>query len=88
MVGVELGPAQPARPCWGRPCSFGTGHRRWPLAGLSGPALLRFPRIDSTSISRTTARQRRYLWPWSIAYLLARDIVFESYMPLFVAVLE
>ncbi|WP_022960853.1 sodium-dependent bicarbonate transport family permease [Halopseudomonas pelagia] len=49
---------------------------------------LRFPRVDAASIAAHYGSVSAGTFAVVIAYLLARDIVFESYMPLFVAVLE
>ena len=59
-----------------------------PLLAFPVLRLLRFPRIDSASISAHYGSVSAGTFAVVIAYLLARDIVFESYMPLFVAVLE
>ncbi len=59
-----------------------------PLLALPILRLLRFPRIDSASIAAHYGSVSAGTFAVVIAYLLARDIVFESYMPLFVAVLE
>lgn len=50
--------------------------------------LLRFGRSDAASIAAHYGSVSAGTFAVVIAYLLARDIVFESYMPLFVAVLE
>ncbi|MFO7704976.1 MAG: sodium-dependent bicarbonate transport family permease [Halopseudomonas sp.] len=49
---------------------------------------LRFTRVDAASIAAHYGSVSAGTFAVVIAYLLARDIVFESYMPLFVAVLE
>ncbi|SDU33939.1 sodium-dependent bicarbonate transport family permease [Halopseudomonas salegens] len=49
---------------------------------------LRFNRIDAASIAAHYGSVSAGTFAVVIAYLLARDIMFESYMPLFVAVLE
>lgn len=49
---------------------------------------LRFARVDAASIAAHYGSVSAGTFAVVIAYLLARDIVFESYMPLFVAVLE
>ena len=59
-----------------------------PLLAFPVLRLLRFPRIDSASIAAHYGSVSAGTFAVVIAYLLARDIVFESYMPLFVAVLE
>jgi hypothetical protein len=56
-----------------------------PLLAFPLLRALRFPRVDAASIA---AHYGSVSAGTFIAYLLARDIVFESYMPLFVAVLE
>ena len=56
-----------------------------PLLAFPVLRLLRFPRIDSASIAAHYGSVSAGTFAVVIAYLLARDIVFESYMPLFVA---
>ncbi|WP_339843872.1 sodium-dependent bicarbonate transport family permease [uncultured Halopseudomonas sp.] len=59
-----------------------------PLIAFPLLRLLRFPRVDAASIAAHYGSVSAGTFAVVIAYLLARDIVFESYMPLFVAVLE
>ena len=59
-----------------------------PLAAFPLLRALRFPRVDAASIAAHYGSVSAGTFAVVIAYLLARDIVFESYMPLFVAVLE
>ena len=59
-----------------------------PLFAFPLLRLLRFPRVDAASIAAHYGSVSAATFAVVIAYLLARDIVFESYMPLFVAVLE
>lgn len=59
-----------------------------PLIAFPLLRVLRFPRIDAASIAAHYGSVSAGTFAVVIAYLLARDIVFESYMPLFVAVLE
>lgn len=59
-----------------------------PLVAFPLLRLLRFPRVDAASIAAHYGSVSAGTFAVVIAYLLARDIVFESYMPLFVAVLE
>ena len=59
-----------------------------PLAAFPLLRLLRFPRVDAASIAAHYGSVSAATFAVVIAYLLARDILFESYMPLFVAVLE
>lgn len=59
-----------------------------PLVAFPLLRLLRFPRVDAASIAAHYGSVSAGTFAVVIAYLLARNIVFESYMPLFVAVLE
>lgn len=59
-----------------------------PLMAFPLLRLLRFPRVDAASIAAHYGSVSAGTFAVVIAYLLARDIMFESYMPLFVAVLE
>lgn len=59
-----------------------------PLVAFPLLRLLRFPRVDAASIAAHYGSVSAATFAVVIAYLLARDIFFESYMPLFVAVLE
>ncbi|MFT6430766.1 MAG: hypothetical protein ACJAXR_001861 [Halopseudomonas sp.] len=59
-----------------------------PLLAFPLLRALRFPRVDAASIAAHYGSVSAGTFAVVIAYLLARDIVFESYMPLFVAVLE
>ncbi|GGC94556.1 sodium-dependent bicarbonate transport family permease [Halopseudomonas salina] len=59
-----------------------------PLIAFPLLRMLRFPRVDAASIAAHYGSVSAGTFAVVIAYLLARDIMFESYMPLFVAVLE
>ncbi|PAU86944.1 sodium-dependent bicarbonate transport family permease [Pseudomonas sp. WN033] len=59
-----------------------------PLLAFPLLRALRFGRTDAASIAAHYGSVSAGTFAVVIAYLLAREIVFESYMPLFVAVLE
>ncbi|MFZ2290255.1 MAG: sodium-dependent bicarbonate transport family permease [Halopseudomonas yangmingensis] len=59
-----------------------------PLVAFPVLRLLRFGRIDAASIAAHYGSVSAATFAVVIAYLLSREIFFESYMPLFVAVLE
>lgn len=59
-----------------------------PLVAFPVLRALRFGRIDAASIAAHYGSVSAATFAVVIAYLLSREIFFESYMPLFVAVLE
>ena len=59
-----------------------------PLAAFPALRLLRFGRTDAASIAAHYGSVSAATFAVVVAYLLSQDIFFESYMPLFVAVLE
>jgi uncharacterized protein len=59
-----------------------------PLIAFPLLRLLRFGRIDSASIAAHYGSVSAGTFAVVVAYMLSEDIFFESYMPLFVAILE